>query len=432
MTYVAGTPKDSSMEDFRDAKPKLSADVQIKFLKRDERGDFYIIGKKGKGDYLRIHGVGKEIVEMLDGKTSVADIAENLGKRDIEVDVPRFIALLAKKGIFENIPSSGKQKRENTLMIHYIPLFKRTERFLKVIHTVFRKFFRKKVLLLLAYVNFIILAIYLMTMLTGYLSSREIFFVRNSLASAITIYAFAIMPFLIAIHELSHALVCYHYGGKPQDMGIALFFIIPFFYADTTDTWMMEKKQSIMVFLAGPLSTFFIGNFCVLLSFALPTAYASLLRMIAFGSYLTVLVGFNPLMESDGYFILQTLSDFPNLISHARRFVPTWLKSKLGHLSVEDKEQMESYSKQERRILVFYAPAALLINVVFAVIMGYWGIIFVNDYSRLILSVRETFPNILPYTMIELGMQSMYLAFIILFLVSVAKKIRSSKHQDKL
>lgn len=420
---LVGIPMSSFTEDNRYSKPKTSSNVQVKFFKKDERGDFYIIGIKGRSNYLKIHSAGKEIIEMLDGNTSVADITESLRKKNIEANVPRFIKLLAEEGFLENIPPLKIREKSSSLMIHYIPLLKRTEYILKALYSVFRSLFRKELLVFLTGVNFIILATFLSAMLVGYIDVKEFFFLRSSMASAISIYAFLIMPLLIAIHEFSHALVCFHYGGKPKEMGIALFIFVPFFYSDTTDVWMLDKRQSIMVFLAGPLSTFFIGNLCVVLSFLLPTLYSSLLRMAAFGAYIVVLIGFNPLFESDGYFILQTLTDFPNLISHARNYVLLWLKSKIHRLSGKDEEQMESYSKHERKILAIYAPSVLLINSVFVGITVYWGAFFAGDYWGLILSVKDTFPSVPIYTLIEFSVQSVFLAFMMIFLISTIKKL---------
>lgn len=96
------------------------------------------------------------------------------------------------------------------------------------------------------------------------------------------------------------------------------------------------------------------------------------MRMVAFGSYLVVLLGFNPLIESDGYYVLQTLIDFPNLVSHARTYTMMWIRNKLRLVSRKDyKEISESYSNREQRILAIYAPIATLINALFIGIMGY-------------------------------------------------------------
>jgi hypothetical protein len=404
-------------------RPKLSNEVQIKFFKKDERGEFYILGVAGKKDYLKIHEVGKEIVELLDGNMTIGEIKEHLKKREIETDVKKFIELLIKKGFIENAPSADKKhQRTNTFLIHYIPLLKKTEHILGKFHSILRNFFHFKLLLLLIMINLAISSVFLLYVALGVIDIKEIFFINDSPGSAITIYLFVIMPLLIATHEFSHALVCFHYGGQPQEMGIGLFVFMPFFYAETTDTWILNKRQSILVFLAGPFSTFFIGNLCFLLSLVSPSPYDDLLRMVAFGAYFLVLLGFNPLLESDGYFILQTLVDFPNLISHARRYVPLWFKEKFGWLSNEEKEQLESYSRQERKILSFYAPLAFMMTVALIAVMGYWVFLFISHYSRLLWFVKEKYPHITFTHWMELAWDTFYIVVILIFLTSLLRK----------
>jgi len=412
------------MEKDEGFKPKLAGDVQIRFFKKDERGGFYIIGRRNKKSYLKMHEVGREIVEMLDGDTSVADIEKALKRKDVEVDLSRFIKLLGEKGFLENRQASEKKHKTNSLILHHIPLLKRADPFLDKIYSVSYKFFRRKVFLFLVLTNLAIFLMFLAALFTGYIQLKDFFFIDNSVFFAVTVYLLLIMPFLVAIHELAHGIVCFHYGGRPQEMGIAFFFFIPVFYIDTTDTWMLKKKQSIMVFLAGPVSTFFIGNLFFVLSLLLPTLYINPLRMIAFGSYLVVLMGFNPVVGSDGYYILQTLTDFPNLSSHAWSYVSMWCKRVFSSVSMDDyKEYITSYSRREKNILNIYAPFVFVINVVLICLMGYWGVFFANDLWKTTSSIIETVPNIPATTMIIWLIQLVYIILIIYFLFTTLKNL---------
>lgn len=423
------------MEKNEGFKPKLARDVQIRFFKQDERGRFYIIGRKNKKSYLKVHEVGREIVGMLDGNTSVADIEEALRAKDVEVDLSRFIKLLGEKGFLEDEQALEKQNKTNSLIFHHIPLFKRTDPFLKKIYSVFYKFFRRKVFIFLVLTNLAIFLMFLGALFTGYIQLKDFFFIDNSVFFAVTIYLLLIMPFLVVIHELAHGIVCFHYGGRPQEMGIAFFFFIPVFYMDTTDTWMLNKKQSMMVFLAGPVSTFFIGNFLFVLSILLPTPYISPLRMIAFGSYLVVLMGFNPMVGSDGYYILQALTDFPNLSSHAWRYVSMWCKRVFSLTSIDSyKEYMTSYSRREKSILNIYAPFVFVINVVLICLMGYWGVFFTSEFWKSTLSIIETVPNVPAISIVMWLVQLIYMILIVYFLFTTLKNLmkRSRARENEI
>src|SRR5256884_5117449 len=53
-------------------------------------------------------------------------------------------------------------------------------------------------------------------------------------------------------HEFAHGLTCKHYGGEVHEVGFLLMFLLPCFYCNVSDTWLMpEKWKRLWVALAG-------------------------------------------------------------------------------------------------------------------------------------------------------------------------------------
>jgi fumarate reductase subunit D len=379
------------MDNLDSFAPILASDVKLKFLKEDERGRFYIAAKTKGAAYLRVHEAGKTIMEMFDGHTTLEQIDIALRSRDIEVDLHKFVQDLGEKGFIENYPRLGKPSKEAKLRVYNIPLFRNLEglsRLAKATLPLSQKPWSTAFIV----GNSITFAGFLVLALLGTVSLQQLLFLQNSLFLAFIVYILIIIPVLGLLHELAHAVVCHQVGGKPKEIGVAVYLFTFLFYTDTSDAWMLEKKKSIQVFLAGPLMTFFIGNACFLLCLILPAPFSQLSLMTAFAAYLSVLFGFDPLIESDGYYILQSLVTFPNLHSHAWKYVAAWIKRRIGMLSKEEyQEFVTCYSASERKVLKVYAPVAIVVNVLFVGVALPLGIMALDDYAKLTLTLLNSF-----------------------------------------
>src|SRR5262249_13384774 len=54
------------------------------------------------------------------------------------------------------------------------------------------------------------------------------------------------------LHEFAHGLTCKHFGGEVHEVGFLLLFLIPCFYCNVSDAWLLrEKSKRLWVTLAG-------------------------------------------------------------------------------------------------------------------------------------------------------------------------------------
>ncbi|MDI6739432.1 MAG: DUF3267 domain-containing protein, partial [Candidatus Edwardsbacteria bacterium] len=166
----------------------------------------------------------------------------------------------------------------------------------------------------------------------------------------------------VITHELSHALACKRFGRSVNSGGTILKWGFPAFYVDTTDTWLLPKRQRMLVTVVGPYTQFFLAGAASIVIWWQPDLFLNpFLYKFAVLSYLSVFLNLNPLLPLDGYYVLVDWLDIPGLREKAMRFVRKDLWKKL--------RWHEALSKQERIFawfgLAVFAWSALALGIAF-------------------------------------------------------------------
>lgn len=149
------------------------------------------------------------------------------------------------------------------------------------------------------------------------------------LASSNWFWLFLTFFTLKLIHELGHAMVCKHLGGRTPDAGFFFFFFAPLTYVDATSSWSMPSKWSrIQVSSAGMLAELFFGALAV---FVWVSTNEGIVNTVAHNAIITATVvtfffNLNPLMRFDGYYILADLVEIPNLYVRATKKAWGWIR----------------------------------------------------------------------------------------------------------
>lgn len=168
----------------------------------------------------------------------------------------------------------------------------------------------------------------------------------------------------IVAHELSHALACKHYGRRVNSGGVIINTAFPSFYVDTTDSWLLPKKERILISLIGPFSQAFIAGIMSMIILIFPHLHINpLLYKFAFLSYLSVFLNVNPLLELDGYYVLIDWLEIPGLKAKAANFVKTKLWAK-----IRAKDKFES----QERVFTAYGLGAIAWSAIALAIVGYF------------------------------------------------------------
>ncbi len=133
-------------------------------------------------------------------------------------------------------------------------------------------------------------------------------------------------------HEMAHAAVVRHYGGRVHEVGMMLVAGLPLFYVEASDSYLFpHKRQRIAVAAAGIAAELLIAALLVWPWLLLTAGFTRdlLLALIVLASLTTILFNANPLMRFDGYYILADALDIPDLRQRSRAYcaavVRRWL-----------------------------------------------------------------------------------------------------------
>lgn len=154
----------------------------------------------------------------------------------------------------------------------------------------------------------------------------------------------------ISLHEGGHALAIRHYGRRVRRLGLAIYYLLPCFYVDSTDMALGSRKQRVMVSLAGPIGGLVIGALCAFAAAAWPGTLAGELAFKAASLFVFQFVlNLLPILELDGYHVLTDLLDVPFLRQRAIGFVRASAFQKL--------RRRERWKRQEIGLAIYGASA---------------------------------------------------------------------------
>lgn len=168
------------------------------------------------------------------------------------------------------------------------------------------------------------------------------------------------------LHECAHGVVCKGFGGKVPKIGAFLYFFVAVYYTDVSASWMFPSKfRRLMVLFAGAVSNLAVCALATLvwritiqgspvnqLCFALMTINALAASFTLF-----------PLLRGDGYYILSTATDTPNLRQNAQRYTGALLRK----LFVGRRIELPKATAREALIYLCYAPLQILF------VIGFFG-----------------------------------------------------------
>jgi putative peptide zinc metalloprotease protein len=179
------------------------------------------------------------------------------------------------------------------------------------------------------------------------------------------------------LHECAHGVVCKGFGGKVPKIGSFLYFFLAVFYTDVSASWMFPSKfRRLMVLFAGALSNLTLCAISTLLwrvtiqGSPINQVCFALMTINAFAASLTLF----PLLRGDGYHILSTAVDVPNLRQNAQRYLGALLRRTF----IDRKTELPRATDREALVYLCYAPLQILF------VVGFFGYVVVRTGSWLL------------------------------------------------
>jgi hypothetical protein len=316
---------------------------------------------------------------LTDGKRTVKEIVAEVQSRNPkfkEDGVKGALLFFAEADLLVSTTKPIKRRRfkvKSSFEMDYA-LVEESNKFLQSIHNKLRPIFKRP--LLWATVIFIIMCTVLFAgRFVSIFAHKSNFQILGSSVIGFFFYSFVALAPVIAVHEIAHGLALAHYGGEPGEMGTGLFYFGPMFYTDVTDAWTLKKRQRIMVFLAGNISTLFVGSIVVfiLLFVTFPQPANLILTMVAFYCFNMSLFNFAPPFETDGYYVLSDALNMPNLRPESYGYVGSLIKRIFGA-----KLKATGMTRRKKNIMVAYA----ILSVGWLIYFGVQTSIFLTYMSQ--------------------------------------------------
>src|SRR5258705_403125 len=299
---------------------KLSEDCKFYPYDNGLGKEEFIIHAPG-GRQFRISRLARDILQQLDGATSLQEIAQKLNVRSIAITEEQLNGLVENRykslGVFDNYGGDDedldKKKARSTrsaFLLHwtFIP-----KNYVSLLSRGLVFFYNQ--LIALAGMAAIFAAHYLVY---AKYSSHEF------LSGASFLWVLILCLISILAHELGHATAVTRYGGKPGDIGFALYLLMPSFYADVSEIWRFPRRQRMVVDLGGVYFQQLIFALFALLGVLIGTPeYFIACRLIDLMALLTL----NPIFQFDGYWLLVDYLGLPNLYLLALNYLKYSIKN---------------------------------------------------------------------------------------------------------
>ena len=328
--------------DYASFVPTPVPDVERADLRRRDGSPYTVLknprGDHGAGRYLRLDPADLELYQLMDGQRSIQDIlVAHLEQKGVfALDrLARLTAELRTNGFFGEEPPPVYEKLFARRAMR-APIA-RASIFLKrlvvwdiarwsnadgIVDRVYRLGGR------LAFTR-IGAAVLLAFGLYGlWIWFEEVRSPRHQLATIDGSYVLGILALVllqvasISVHEAGHALAIRHFGRHVRRFGVAMYYLFPCFYVDSTDMALGSRAQRIVVSLAGPFAGLTVAAGCALVAAGQPETLVGGLAFKAASLFVFQFI-FNllPILELDGYHVLVDALDAPYLRQRALGFV---------------------------------------------------------------------------------------------------------------
>ena len=283
--------------------PALSEEVEIV---NPSQGQFVLINARYK-HYVKITKEMADLISLVNGQNNLNQIDQIYSEKfhiQLNVDFIHQIlySKLSKYGLLLDSHPEIKPANPSYLKLSLI-LFK--ERFLnKFTHFLFF-LFNPLIAILIVLANIFLLILVFSNHINLFsdfnLHQNLLFFILLTLTSAI-------------FHEIGHATAANFYGARHGGIGFGFYLLFPVYFADVTDIWRLTKNQRIVVNIAGIYFEMFFCSVLILLSYCFKNSALGVATTLVL---IRTLVNLNPLVRSDGYWILSDLSNIPSLYTNA-------------------------------------------------------------------------------------------------------------------
>lgn len=370
--------------------PKIRDDLEIDWTPGDDDGlpARCVIRDPVTDKTLAFDAAGAFVVQRLDGKANIQEIYFEYVDR-VGLISPKRMALIFEKmesaGLLEGFRESDRENRFRRILRKLMSLdfaIPRSDALVSALYPWFRFLINPVALIVLIGIG-----------VSGLLLVGEHFSRYVHLAHHLGAYSiqhpgklallYVLVLFCLVIHEMAHAVVCKHYGGRIDRMGIMFYLAFIIFYCDVSASWQfLEKRKRILVALGGPVASFAILGIQLWITEGLiesnsPWEFFWLLSAVF--TLISLIMNFNPFLKMDSYYILMDLLGIANLREKSFAYIAPRL---FGWITPGNKRRSLPATRYEQTCFWLYGISGGLITLVFLLMpMAYLGLLVVSNHG---------------------------------------------------
>jgi putative peptide zinc metalloprotease protein len=305
-------------------RPRLRSGWALKRLDDEADHERYVLRDLREGTFLRMSEQDAQLVELLDGKRTVAELlveaSERLGPSGAG-RLARLVADFGERGMLDGVAPTPVPQEEPGF---FARAFKTREKTFGWIPEYFQTAYRHwgrlffSPLMVSCLILLSLAGLVVFSYLVGARYGTPFVVAHRLVLGGLVFLAgrFAI----VMVHELAHGLALAHYGRTTDRAGFRLLWIFPYAFVDSSEGYFESRMHRIVISAAGPLTDFSLGAlFSILCAVSPPGNVREVFFQLAFAGYVGAFFNINPFLDRDGYQILCEWLHEPHLKQRARQ-----------------------------------------------------------------------------------------------------------------
>ncbi|MBQ9983798.1 MAG: hypothetical protein IJP29_04340 [Lachnospiraceae bacterium] len=298
-----------------DYRPIAIEDIKSSLLYENKEGRIYCIGSISRDKYIKVPEDILEYVmafiKYLDGTNTLEQIQHKLNTVEkIELDVEYLLSELEKADLIVNNPNTDKVEKSEFerffLKLVDIPLGKYSKAIKNIDKTLVHWMFGVSVVAILLGICFFFIQIEKFVVLDNY-----------KLNESLGVSIFVSLPILlisIVLHESAHAMVASYYGLTPSNLVFGFYAnLSSMFYLKIPGIYTLTKKEKLVVWSAGIYTNLLLSAISVLFAAFGEGTVLTIANLCMVMNLSFVFCNLSPLLPLDGYYLLSTIINQPNL-----------------------------------------------------------------------------------------------------------------------
>ena len=309
-------------------RPRLRSGYALKRLAASEGPNRWVLKRLEHGNFLQLSDGNAELLALVDGKHSLADLVGGAEQRFGDGGAARLVRLLGQlsEGGFLADAQDGAASGEESSVRDSRRLLRPRERAWPGAGKAFERLYEGGAWLLFtrpALVGASALAVLgaaaFVLLVVGRYGTPFVVADKVGLGGLVFLLG---RTAVVAAHETAHGLTMTSFGRRPGRAGAKLVLVFPYAFVDTSDMWFEPRRRRIAVSAAGPASDFTLAGLFSLCCLAMPAGTTrDIVFQLAFAAYVGGIFNMSPLLDRDGYFILVDALREPGLRSRARHYL---------------------------------------------------------------------------------------------------------------